>query len=291
MMLFSSDMIILIIQHVFYRARSIPKEESKADQTSERNVVNGIQKLPQNAFLMFARDPEADIEFLIDTGSCYSFLPYRGRTARHLITDYLCAVNGTEIPIYGSETLQISLNSGQLFTWQFKRAEVGYPIIGLDFLKRFNILIDPCNNTLTFPHAYFGQPSMVNERTNFEHVSTKRNNDSPQRNAKQNETPTTFEQILKKYPDVFDLDMFKEAPKHEARHYIRTKGIPFCGKVRRMSPEKLQALRQELDYLLELGVIAETPYSPWGRLVLASLFQNISPQANPSAGGWSRIIE
>ena len=42
-------------------------------------------------------------------------------------------------------------------------------------------------------------------------------------NAKRNEIPTTVEKILKKYPDVFDLDMFKEAPKHEARHYIPTK--------------------------------------------------------------------
>ena len=198
-----------------YRLRPIPREEPQADQTSEKNVVNGIQKLSQNTFLMFARDPETGIEFLIDTGSCYSFLPYRGRTAPHLITDYLNAVNGTEIPIYGSETLQISLNSGQLFTWQFKRAEVGYPIIGFDFLKRFNILIDPCNNTLTVPGSYSGQPSMV-KRTNFEHVSTKRNNDSPQMNAKRNETPTTVEQILKEYLDVFELDMFKEAPKHEA---------------------------------------------------------------------------
>ena len=119
---------------------------------------------------MFASDPETGIEFLIDTGSCYSFLPYRRRTAPHLITDYLNAVNGTEIPSYGSKMLQISLNSGQLFTWQFKRAEVGYPIIGYDFLKKFNILTDPCNNTLTFPNSYSGQPSMVNERTNFEHV-------------------------------------------------------------------------------------------------------------------------
>ena len=105
---------------------------------------------------------------------------------------------------------------------------------------------------------------MVNERTNFEHVSTKRNNDSPQMNATRNETPTTVEQILKEYPDVFDLNMFKEAPKHEDRDYIPTRGTPFCGKVRRMSSEKLQALRQELDHLLELGVIAESPYSPWG---------------------------
>ena len=99
-----------------YRTRSTPRDEPQADQTSEKNVVNGIQKLPQNTFLMFARDPETGFEFLIDTGSCYSFLPYRGRTAHHLITDYLNAVNATKSPIYGSETLQISLNSGQLFT-------------------------------------------------------------------------------------------------------------------------------------------------------------------------------
>ena len=73
---------------------------------------------------------------------------------------------------------------------------------------------------------------MVNERTNFIHVGTQRNNDSLQINAKENET-------LKKYPDAFDLDMFKEAPKHEARHYIPTRGTPFYGKVRRMSSEKL----------------------------------------------------
>ena len=66
-----------------------------------------------------------------------------------------------------------------------------------------------------------------------EQVGIKRSNDYtdfPHMNVKRNETPITVGQILKKYPGVFDQDMFKEAPKHEARHYIPTRGTTFLWK-------------------------------------------------------------
>ena len=46
--------------------------------------------------------------------------------------------------------------------------------MGFDFLKRCNILIDPCNNALTFPDTYLDTSSMINERTSFKHMVNER---------------------------------------------------------------------------------------------------------------------
>ena len=57
------------------------------------------------------------------------------------------------------------------------------------------------------------------------------------------------------YSDLFDVDNFKKPTKHRTQHHIRTSGPPCVAKVRKLSPEKLEILRTELDKLLQLGII------------------------------------
>ena len=57
------------------------------------------------------------------------------------------------------------------------------------------------------------------------------------------------------YSDLFDVDNFKKPTKHKTQHHIRTSGPPCVAKVRKLSPEKLETLRTELDKLLQLGII------------------------------------
>jgi len=64
----------------------------------------------------------------------------RGQRPR---SDYdLSAANGTVIHTYGTETLTLNLGLRRMFTWKFVIADVSKPIIGIDFLAFFGLLVD-----------------------------------------------------------------------------------------------------------------------------------------------------
>ena len=71
------------------------------------------------------------------------------------------------------------------------------------------------------------------------------------------------------YPDLFDVDNFKKPTKHRTQHHIRTSSPPCVAKVRKLSPEKLEILRTELDKLLQLGIICRSE-SEWLALCILS---------------------
>lgn len=94
-------------------------------------------------------DPSSKLRFLIDTGADISVLPIRyaqqPKTPTKIV---LYAANGTEIRTYGNKLLTLDLNLRRNFTWSFVVADVNQPIIGADFLKNFNLLVDVKNNRL-----------------------------------------------------------------------------------------------------------------------------------------------
>jgi hypothetical protein len=63
--------------------------------------------------------------------------------------DYdLCAANGTTIHTYGWLSLSLNLGLRRDFTWRFVVADVSQPLIGVDFLSHFGLLVDCRNNRL-----------------------------------------------------------------------------------------------------------------------------------------------
>jgi hypothetical protein len=60
----------------------------------------------------------------------------------------LCAAIGTTIRTYGWQPLCLNLGLRQDFMWQFIMADVTHPIIGVDFLSHFGLLVDCRNNRL-----------------------------------------------------------------------------------------------------------------------------------------------
>ncbi|GFV19909.1 hypothetical protein TNCV_4224101 [Trichonephila clavipes] len=54
----------------------------------------------------------------------------------------LFAANNTKIPAYGMVRKELNLGLRRPFIWTFIIADVSFPIIGADFLKHFNLLID-----------------------------------------------------------------------------------------------------------------------------------------------------
>jgi hypothetical protein len=78
----------------------------------------------------------------VDTGSDLSVYPHSLLSKRPTTNYELYAANGSVIHTYGWHTISLNLGLRRDFTWRFLVADVTKPIIGVDFLSHFNLLVD-----------------------------------------------------------------------------------------------------------------------------------------------------
>jgi hypothetical protein len=98
---------------------------------------------------LFVTDRLSKRQFLVDTGSDLCVYPRRLIQRRKERANYdLCVANSTTIHIYGWLPLSLNLGLRRDFTWRFVVADVTHPIIGVDFLSHFGLLVDCQNNRL-----------------------------------------------------------------------------------------------------------------------------------------------
>ncbi|GFX60039.1 transposon Ty3-I Gag-Pol polyprotein [Trichonephila clavipes] len=83
-----------------------------------------------------------DQKFLIDSGSEIYVIPPSPTMNKSPQSNFLFAANNTKIPAYGMVRKELNLCLRRPFIWTFIIANVSSPIIGADFLKHFNFLID-----------------------------------------------------------------------------------------------------------------------------------------------------
>uniref|UniRef100_A0A1X7V413 Integrase catalytic domain-containing protein n=1 Tax=Amphimedon queenslandica TaxID=400682 RepID=A0A1X7V413_AMPQE len=86
--------------------------------------------------------------FLIDTGAEISVLPPTPERLRIKTSLSLQAANNSVIPTYGQRSLKLNIGFRRPFRWVFILADVRQPIIGADFLKSHNLLVDMRNKHL-----------------------------------------------------------------------------------------------------------------------------------------------
>jgi hypothetical protein len=85
--------------------------------------------------------------FLLDTGSDLCVFPRKLVPGRKERVNYdLFAVNGTTIHTYGWISLSLKLGLRRDLTWCFVVADVQTPIIDVDLLAHFGLLVDYRNN-------------------------------------------------------------------------------------------------------------------------------------------------
>jgi hypothetical protein len=85
--------------------------------------------------------------YLVDTGATFSLIPHKSSEpqARH---PRLIGPGGQPIRCWGEERLQLQF-SGRLFMWTFIKAEVTFPILGVDFLRANCLSVSVATNQLT----------------------------------------------------------------------------------------------------------------------------------------------
>jgi hypothetical protein len=120
-------------------------------------------------------------------------------------------------------------------------ADVSKPIIGVDFLSFYGLLVDVRNRRL------------VDSATSIA-IAGKLSTDK-QKHVKAINGMSRFHDILAEFPEVTRPAGISSSPKHRTLHYIhRTPGHPVSCKPRRLAPDRLQSAKAEFDIMLKTGI-------------------------------------
>jgi len=84
--------------------------------------------------------------YLVDTGATFSLVPHSS-TLPPARQPRLIGPSGTPIRCWGEERLQLRIG-GRLFMWTFLKAEVTFPILGVDFLRANRLSVSVATNKL-----------------------------------------------------------------------------------------------------------------------------------------------
>jgi hypothetical protein len=111
---------------------------------------------------LFVTDHTSKQRYLVDTGSDLCVFPRKLLPGRRERSDYtLYAGNGTTIPTYGWTPRSLNLRLRRDFTWRFVVADVQLPIIGVNLLSHYKLLVDYRNNRLLDGFTYLSAPGLI----------------------------------------------------------------------------------------------------------------------------------
>ena len=93
--------------------------------------------------LLFVKDILSSREFLVDSGASVSVFP--GSSSSSGDGFRLLNADGSPIFCSGSQLIPLRFSCGsrsKVYTWKFQLAPVSVPLLGADFLKHFNFMVD-----------------------------------------------------------------------------------------------------------------------------------------------------
>uniref|UniRef100_A0A5S6QQ48 RNA-directed DNA polymerase n=1 Tax=Trichuris muris TaxID=70415 RepID=A0A5S6QQ48_TRIMR len=202
--------------------------------------------MTDNRHLFFIQDNRTKQMFLVDTGSEVSVIPTSSPTyaqRRQPSALSLVAANGTSIPTFGRRTLNLDFGTGKQFQWTFLIATVRQPILGADFLRNFNLLVDIKRRQLidaTTFHVVDGRPPKGDTR---KLTSALREAQSPSH------------AVLARFSDLTSCTMNSQPVRHPVKHRIVTWGPPVFSRPRRLPPDKLRLAKEEFNAMMRMGVV------------------------------------
>jgi hypothetical protein len=108
-------------------------------------VADGGEVAVKPGRLFFLKDTVSQSKFLVDTGSSYGILPHRSKKPPH--SPVLRAADGRRIKCWGSKAAEVELG-GVSYSWRLIQADVKFPILGIDFMRHFQLVIDVVGSQL-----------------------------------------------------------------------------------------------------------------------------------------------
>jgi hypothetical protein len=180
--------------------------------------------------------------------------------------------DGQPIPSWGFIKKNVQFQ-GKLFTSTFLQAAVAGPILGIDFLRKFKVIVSPELSQIQFacsaaaPSAHILPPAAPPASycsSSFSFRENKSLLDPPPLFKKITDfVPDDVKIILQKFPSILRTWDVKPTPNHEVEHHIHTGSHPpNFSKSHRLDPEKLQIAKAELKRLESAGIVRRSK-SPW----------------------------
>ena len=140
--------------------------------------------------------------------------------------------------------MTLNLGFRRVFPWIFTFADTKYPILGADFLRNFDLLVDIRRTQLVDAHTKIevnGFISNVAESTRLTVLI-----DIPS---------SRYEKILKDFPSLTTTNSGNTPIKHTVSHRIKTTGAPVYARPRRLAAEQLRVAKHEFELMLQTGII------------------------------------
>ena len=183
--------------------------------------------------------------YLQDSRSSRRFLINSGASGEDSGVKLLTA-DGSSLRCSGSWV--IPLHFGNHRFEPFQLAPVAISILGADFLKHYNLLLDVSNQRV-FSTDSPTSPSIV--------LPTCPDSKPAPLKANLLATPKCIFDLLAEFPDVVSSDSFTASkPHHGITHHLLTQpGPPVFAKARRLDPEKLASDEAEFATMEKAGII------------------------------------
>jgi hypothetical protein len=164
--------------------------------------------------------------------------------------DYeLCAANGTTIHTYGWVPLSLNFGLRRDFTCRFVVSDVTHPIIGVDFLSHFGLLVDCRINRLLDDVTSLSVPAQAASAL------------IPSVKTIIGDTP--IDSLLAEFADLTRPTGVQREVRHNTVHHIRTTpGPPVTCRPRRLAPDWLTIAKAEFEAMLWDGT-ARCSESSW----------------------------
>ena len=114
------------------------------------------------------------------------------------------------------------------------------PILGADFLRRYNLLVDIRHNRLSDAVTSLAIQGIRSQVPSLSPTLLPR------------KPKNTFKALLAEFPTATQPCGTEQPVKH---HHITTTGPPVSSRTRRLAPERLKIARREFEHMLQLGII------------------------------------
>jgi len=187
----------------------------------------------------------------VDPGSDLCIFPRKLLPERRERTDYtLYAANGTTIPTYGWTSRSLNLGLRRNFTWLFVIADVDLPIIWVDLLSHYGLLVDCRNNRLLDGVISLSKPGLTAQLS------------VPSVKIIAGSTPP--DSLLEEFPGLTKPAGCHREVQHNTTHHMRTTpGPPVACRPRRLAPDHMAVGNVEFVAMLRDGTArhAEGPWS------------------------------
>lgn len=203
---------------------------------------------------LFVTDRGTQTKFLIDTGSDLCVYPRNRVLGRPEKTTYvLSAANGSPIFTYGPVNLSLDLGLRREFAWRFVVADVSQPIIGVDFLAHYGLLVDVRRRQLSDGTTTLAVPGQLSTGPPG-HIKVVSHDSNP---------TSRFKALFASFPEIIRPSGNPQASRHKTMHHINTTpGPPAACRPRRLAPDRLNIAKREFNSMLKSGV-ARRSSSSW----------------------------